>query len=235
MIESLSSKQKSKKGLLTPKKNDVYFCTECFHIVNLKKDCVFWGDEIGLDSITHKKPCGDELNSDISVVKPFDMELLFEAAKERRDWYKRLFEEMGADCDYAIKKLGITLIDFRKLRRPDLYKKEALEAIEMKIGQRERADLIKIIDNYCDQIQYLEKEQSKSWGIGERKGVIPFKDTPFGSELIKAVTELKKREQDKTKGLDIGHCDECEELVLQTERKTDLLDEVLELLKGDEK
>lgn len=27
-------------------------------------------------------------------------------------------------------------------------------------------------------------------GIGERKGVIPFKDTPFGSYLIKAVTEL---------------------------------------------
>jgi len=29
-------------------------------------------------------------------------------------------------------------------------------------------------------------------GIGERKGVIPFKDTPFGSELIKAVKELRK-------------------------------------------
>jgi len=172
--------------------NPKSFCTECFKIVNVKKHCFFWGDDCGLDSITHKKPCGDELNSDISVVKPLTIENLLEAGKNRRSFYKSLFIEAGNDCDYAIKRLGIDLLDFRKLRRPHLYKKEALEAIEKKIKSK--------------------------WGIGERKGVIPFKDTPFGSELIKAVMErLKELKSEpcsiccKCKIVWDGLCNSCEE------------------------
>jgi hypothetical protein len=61
--------------------------------------------------------------------------------------------------------------------------------------------------------QGIADAMAEQWGIGERKGVIPFKDTPFGSDLIKAVTERRDSELRS-----VGYADD--------------LNWVLELLKG---
>jgi len=63
----------------------------------------------------------------------------------------------------------------------------------------EKADLKEAVLKKVGQVAPSEYEEFEDLfgGIGECKGVIPFKDTPFGSELIKAVTEkinfLKER------------------------------------------